>query len=66
VWAHLITTSLLLTIGGIGMWRGLNELAALEKCPIALNLGMIGALLVGLAVYNDKMVVTKEWIDLCG
>jgi hypothetical protein len=30
--AHVITTILLLIIGGIGIWRGLNELEAVEIC----------------------------------
>ena len=59
--ADIITTTFLVTIAGIGMWRGLSELAAVEKYAIALNLGMIGALLVGLAVYNGKMLIAGTW-----
>jgi di/tricarboxylate transporter len=36
VLADVITTVLLLTIGGIGMWRGLKELGAVEKYAVAL------------------------------
>lgn len=61
LWAHVITTTFLVTIGGIGMWRGLNELGAVEKYAVALNLGMIGALLVGLAVYNVKLLMDGNW-----
>ena len=43
--AHCITTGLLLVIGGIGIWRGLGMLERLEKYAVALNLGMIAALL---------------------
>ena len=59
--ANGITTLLLLTIGGIGMWRGLKELEAVEKYAVAFNLGMIGALLVSLAIYNVNMVLGGTW-----
>jgi len=41
--AHLITTGLLVSIGGIGMWKGLEKLDSVEKYTISLNLGMISA-----------------------
>ena len=59
--ANLITTALLGTIGGVGMWRGLGMLENLEKYAVALNLGMIGALLFGLIVYNSELVFTGRW-----
>ncbi|MGI9241293.1 MAG: hypothetical protein ACR2RV_10855 [Verrucomicrobiales bacterium] len=59
--ANLITTSLLLTIGAIGMWRGLGMLENLEKYAIALNLGMIAALLVGLLAFNANLLATSSW-----
>ena len=59
--ANAITTSLLLIIGAIGMWRGLGMLENLEKYAIALNLGMIAALLVGLVVYNANLLVAGSW-----
>ena len=59
--ANGITTLLLLIIGGIGMWRGLKELEAVEKYAVAFNLGMIGALLVSLAIYNVHMVLGGTW-----
>jgi len=59
--AHSITTSLLLIIGGIGIWRGLGMLEGLEKYAVALNLGMIGALLVGLSVYNVNLLLGGSW-----
>jgi hypothetical protein len=55
--APSITTALLLTIGGIGMWRGLGMLERLEKYAVALNLGMIGALLIGLVTYNVNLLI---------
>jgi hypothetical protein len=59
--ANSITTLLLLTIGGIGMWRGLKTLEAVEKYAVAFNLGMIGALLVSLVIYNVHMVLGGTW-----
>jgi hypothetical protein len=59
--AHSITTGLLLVIGGIGIWRGLGMLERLEKYAVALNLGMIGALLVGLTVYNVNLLLGGNW-----
>ncbi len=61
LWARVITTTLLVIIGAIGMWRGLGELGIVEKYAVALNLGMIGALLVALAVYNVKLLVGGDW-----
>ena len=61
VMANAITTLLLVMIGGVGMWRGLEELEHIEEYAISLNLGMIGALLVGLAVYNIGLLYQGEW-----
>jgi len=59
--AHSVTTGLLLIIGGIGIWRGLAMLEGLEKYAVALNLGMIAALLVGLAIYNVNLLIGGDW-----
>jgi hypothetical protein len=59
--ADVVTTILLLVIGGIGMWRGLKELGAVEKYAVALNLGMIGALLGALVIYNVKLLMGGDW-----
>lgn len=56
-----ITTALLLIIGGIGMWKGLGKLENVEKYAVSLNLGMIGALIVGLVVYNMQRVMGGSW-----
>ena len=61
VMANAITTMLLLAIGGVGMWRGLQELEQVETFAISLNLGMIGALLLGLTLYNLGLVFQGEW-----
>jgi hypothetical protein len=59
--AHAITTLLLVVICGIGMWRGLEDLEKVETYAVSLNLGMIGALLVGLASYNLKLLSEGAW-----
>lgn len=59
--ANLVTTTLLVVIGGIGMWRGLAVLGKVEKYAVAFNLGMIAALLVGLLVYNGLLVSRGTW-----
>jgi len=59
--AHCITTALLTIIGSIGMWRGLGMLERVEKYAVALNLGMIGALLVSLAVHNIELWMDGAW-----
>lgn len=59
--ANVITTTILVAICGVGMWRGLGELEAVEKYAISLNLGMIGALLVALASYNVTLLMQGTW-----
>jgi len=59
--ANAITTALLLIIGGIGMWKGLGKLESVEKYAVSLNLGIIGALLVGLAIYNLQLAQGGNW-----
>jgi hypothetical protein len=59
--AHCITTALLLLITGIGMWKGLGLLEGVEKYAVALNLGMIGALLVALVIYNANLLLGGSW-----
>ena len=58
---HALTTGLLLLIGGIGMWRGLDMLEGLEKYAVSLNLGMIGALLATLLIHNTSLLVHGTW-----
>ncbi len=59
--ANSVTTMLLVVIGGIGMWRGLRMLENLEKYCVALNLGMVGGLLIGLALYNVDLWFKDAW-----
>ena len=60
-YANWITTGLLFIIGGVGMWKGLEKLESVEKYAISLNLGMIGALIVGLIIYNIQLAVGGTW-----
>lgn len=59
--AHVITTVLLVIIGGIGIWRGLDELEKVERYVVSLNLGMIAALLLALAIYNADLLLGGQW-----
>ena len=59
--AKVITSILLCIIGGVGIWRGLGMLEKLEKYAVALNLGVIGALLLGLAVHNGQLAIGGDW-----
>lgn len=59
--AHVITTALLVIIGAVGIWRGLDVLEGIEKYAISLNLGMIGALLVALAIHNVDLFREGSW-----
>lgn len=58
---HAITSAILVVICGVGMWRGLDELEAVEKYAVSLNLGVIGALLVALAVHNVRLLTSGAW-----
>ena len=43
------------------MWRGLEMLEKLEKYTVALNLGMIGALILALIIYNLELFTGGQW-----
>jgi len=59
--ANLITTGLLLIIGGVGVIRGLGELERVERFAVGLNLGVIGALIFSLIVHNARLVGDGQW-----
>ncbi|WP_133012881.1 hypothetical protein [Marinomonas flavescens] len=61
LWSNVITTIILLFIGGVGMWRGLSQLEKIESYAVSLNLGMIAGLLFALAVYNIKLISSGSW-----
>ena len=61
MYANVITSSLLILIGGIGIWRGLGELEKVETYAVSLNLGMIVGLLFALLVYNIQLLSGGEW-----
>lgn len=58
---NIITSVMLISIGGIGMWRGLDELGHIEKYAVGLNLGMIAALLCALTIHNIGLLATGSW-----
>ncbi len=59
--AEVITSALLIIIGTIGITRGLGMLEKLEQYAVALNLGVIGALLIGLAIHNGQLAIVGDW-----
>ena len=59
--SNIITSSLLIIICGVGIWRGLSELGLVEKYAVALNLGMIVALLAALGVFNAQLFLEGRW-----
>ncbi|MEM9281175.1 MAG: hypothetical protein AAGA96_05065 [Verrucomicrobiota bacterium] len=59
--ANLITSALLLVIGLIGFVKGLGSLEKVERFAVALNLGMVGALLAGLLFYNAARALNGSW-----
>ena len=64
--ARWIATAVLVGIGIVGMRWGLAALEQVERYAVALNLGTIAALLLGLAVYDFGLVQTGTpvWPDL--
>ncbi len=50
----LLTTAVLLLIGGVGLARGLGALEALEDAAVAIKLSVIAALIVGLAIFDVR------------
>ncbi|MGJ8676241.1 MAG: hypothetical protein ACSHX0_01855 [Akkermansiaceae bacterium] len=58
---NIITTTLLVVIAGLGMWRGLAQLEKMERYVISLNLGMVGALIVGLIWFNVSKMMDGAW-----
>jgi hypothetical protein len=59
--AKLVTSALLVFIGGYGFLRGLHALEGIEEYAVGLKLGIIVALLVGLAWFNFHLAVQGEW-----
>lgn len=58
---NLISSTLIVLICGIAMWKGLDKLGRIEKYAVSFNLGMIAALLVALAIHNLDAFRTGSW-----
>jgi len=56
-----IATVLIVFIGAVGFWHGLEKLESLEKYAVDAKLAIIAGFLVGLAVVNIHFVVTDSW-----
>ncbi len=58
--ANIITTVMLVFIAMMGVWRGLGGLESLEKMAVNIKLGIIAALLVGLAWFDINWLAQAE------
>ena len=61
VTANILTTSILVFISTIGIWKGLDKLEIVEKYSIAINLGVIGTLILSLLIYNLRLFFDGNW-----
>lgn len=59
--ANWITSGLLAVIGLVGVWRGLGLLERVESYAVSINLGMIAALVLALAVFNARLLLQGNW-----
>ena len=59
--ASLLATCVLSLVGLVGVLWGLDSLSKLEKYAVGLDLGMIAALLVGLALHNVGLFLDGSW-----
>ncbi|WP_237444838.1 hypothetical protein [Sinobacterium norvegicum] len=61
LYANVITSAILLSIGAIGMISGLDLLEKVERYAVSINLGVICALIVALMLYNVKLFQADTW-----
>jgi hypothetical protein len=59
--ANYITSGILLTIGILGWWKGLEILESIEKYTVGLNLSIIGAFIIALIFYNLDLGIIGNW-----
>ncbi|MCB1217862.1 hypothetical protein KDL44_10740 [bacterium] len=59
--ARAITSASLVIICGVGIWKGLSVFERLERHTTALNLAMIGGLLLALLVHNLSLLGSGNW-----
>jgi hypothetical protein len=59
--ARLIVSAILLGLGAAGVLVGLRGIERVERYVVAVNLGMIAALLAGLAVHNGRLILDGAW-----
>ncbi len=59
--AKLIVTAIIASLGVIGTVAGLRSFERIERYVIALNLGMIAALIAGLAWKNAALLSSGDW-----
>ncbi len=59
--ARLLTTILLLLLGGYGVWKDLRGLESVEEYAVGLKLAVIAAVLAALAFFNVSEAIAGEW-----
>lgn len=52
LWPDVLTTLVLVFIGGVGWWRGLRALESIEEYSVSIKLAVITALLAGLVAHD--------------
>lgn len=60
IWNYIIASALLIGIGAVGWWRGLQILEFLEEYAVNIKLSIIAGLLVGLAILNGFILAGKH------
>jgi hypothetical protein len=61
LYANLLTTGILVFIGAMGKFKGLDRLEAMEESAVNVKLAIIAGLLVGLAYFNIELWQAGEW-----
>lgn len=61
LYSNYLATGIVGVIGSIAILKGLSILEKVEKYAVSLNLGMIGALLFALFVYNGEHLIAGTW-----
>ncbi len=59
-WERILTTTIIIFIAGIGFLRGLGGLEKLEAFAMSIQLSIVAALLIGVAVYDYNFIQSEQ------
>jgi hypothetical protein len=59
--AKVLTTAVLVGIGGLGAMRGLQGIERMERVVVGVNLGLVAALIAGLVYHNAVAASAGAW-----